>query len=55
MLGLEADRRVFSEVMRATLSKHILCIPIALNSLAYYRSLSDFVERHTAHWTAVST
>jgi len=41
----KARRKVFFSVMRLTLAKSIMCLPLALNSLAYFLSLDDYVKR----------
>jgi radical SAM superfamily enzyme YgiQ (UPF0313 family) len=38
-------RKLFFAVMRPTVSKSIFCLPLALNSLAYFLSLDDYVNR----------
>jgi len=38
-------RKLFFSVMRLTVSKSIICLPLALNSLAYFLSLDDYVKR----------
>jgi radical SAM superfamily enzyme YgiQ (UPF0313 family) len=38
-------RKAFFAVMRLTFAKSIMCLPLALNSLAYFLSLDDYVKR----------
>jgi len=46
LFSLEKSRRkLFFSVMRLTVSKSIICLPLALNSLAYFLSLDDYVKR----------
>jgi len=47
LFSLETTRRkLFFSVMRLTVAKSIRCIPLALNSLAYFLSLDDYVKRN---------
>ena len=41
----KSRRKLFFSVMRLTVSKSIICLPLALNSLAYFLSLDDYVKR----------
>jgi radical SAM superfamily enzyme YgiQ (UPF0313 family) len=38
-------RKLFFSVMRLTFAKSMSCLPLALNSLAYFLSLDDYVKR----------
>ena len=39
-------RKLFFSVMRLTFAKSIMCLPLALNSLAYFLSLDGYVKRN---------
>jgi hypothetical protein len=39
-------RKLFFAVMRLTFGKSFMCLPLALNSLAYFLSLDDYVKRN---------
>jgi radical SAM superfamily enzyme YgiQ (UPF0313 family) len=41
----QTRRKLFFSVMRSTVSRSITCLPLALNSLAYFLSLDDYVKR----------
>jgi radical SAM superfamily enzyme YgiQ (UPF0313 family) len=41
-----AHRRLFFKVMRLTAAKSIKCLPLALNALAYFKSLDVYVRRN---------
>ena len=46
LFTLEKSRRkLFFSVMRLTLAKSLMCFPLALNSLAYFLSLDDYVRK----------
>jgi radical SAM superfamily enzyme YgiQ (UPF0313 family) len=44
-------RKLFFAVMRLTFAKSIRCLPLALNSLAYFLSLDDYVKRRFGYPT----
>ena len=39
-------RKLFFSVMQLTITKSIICLPLAFNSLAYFWSIDDFVKRN---------
>jgi len=41
----KTHRKLFFSVMQLTVTKSIICLPLALNSLAYFLSLTDYVKR----------
>jgi radical SAM superfamily enzyme YgiQ (UPF0313 family) len=45
-------RKLFFSVMRLTFTKSIMCLPLALNSLAYFLSLDDYVKRNFTYPTS---
>jgi len=44
-------RKLFFTVMRLTFDRSIICLPLALNSLAYFLSLDDYVKRSCEYST----
>ena len=42
----KARRKLFFSVMQLTVAKSIICLPLALNTLAYFLSLDDYVKRN---------
>jgi radical SAM superfamily enzyme YgiQ (UPF0313 family) len=47
----KTHRKLFFAVMRLTFAKSIRCLPLALNSLAYFLSLDDYVKRRFGYPT----
>jgi len=46
LFSLEKTRRkLFFSVMKLTVTKSLICLPLALNSLAYFLSLDEYVKR----------
>jgi radical SAM superfamily enzyme YgiQ (UPF0313 family) len=45
-------RKLFFSIMRLTFAKSIRCLPLALNSLAYFLSLDDYLKRKFCRYHA---